>query len=537
MSIIKKLFKVFRDADYEDGIRLYNSHLYREAIEKFETVIRKKTSLASLHHNLAQFYCSYAHRNLGIMLFVVGNYAGALEEFLKALPGCQNPHEVYHLMGICQNNLGDFENAVRTFSTILKTDPDSLPTKLRLGISLHNLKMWDKSVALYFTILAQKPKYADVHFRLGLALLGQDKAEPAAEAFRNAIKINPDYIDAHIKLGLTQAYLGDFDGALASFTSILERHPDFADIYYAMGIVQAASGRIQDAQAAFRKALEINPAYKDAQIKMGILHCYQGDYETAAACLREAGRIDPDDSNLQLAIDAVASIMARSPDVKSMPGELTRLFGGGKPLDQAIREFNTHLKIKPDLSAVLAIIKEFSQEDAALCEMLIPVVHDYANEQPSYPDTHNTLGSIYLKLNKLARAEDSFREALLINPEYLRARVNLFTTLKLMGKNREAAEQGALIISKNLSYPDVYYDMGEVLMALDRPDEAAAHIEEALRLRPHYSKAHYLKASILAGSGMHDEAIRAFEACLASYPPADLGDKAREALNAFKQRP
>ncbi|MCX5900289.1 MAG: tetratricopeptide repeat protein [Proteobacteria bacterium] len=537
MSIIKKLFKVFRDDDYEDGIRLYNSHLYREAIEKFEAVIVRKTSLASLHHNLAQFYCSYAHRNLGIMLFVVGNYAGALEEFQKALEDCQNPHELYHLMGICQNNLGHYENAVQTFSTILKTDPESLPTKLRLGIALHNMKMWDKSVALYFTILAQKPKYADVHFRLGLALLGQGKAEPAAEAFHSAITLNPNYIEAHIKLGLTQAYMGDYDGALASFSSILARQPAFADIYYAMGIAHAGSGSIKDAQAAFVKALEINPAYKDAKIKLGILHCHQGDYEKAAACLREAGQIDPDDKNLQLAAAAVASIMARPDGKKNIPEELTRLFGGGKPLDEAIREFNTHLKIKPDLSAVLAIIKEFSQEDAALCEMLIPVVHDYIKEQPNYPDTHFTLGSIYLKLNKLARAEESFREALLINPEYLKARVNLFTTLKLMGKNREAAEQGALIIGKNLSYPDVYYDMAEVLMALDRPDEAAVQIEEALRLRPHYSKAHYLKAGILAGSGMHDEAIRAFEACLASYPPADLGDKAREALNAFKQTP
>jgi len=537
MNIIKKLFSVFRDDDYEDGMRLYNAHLYREAIEKFETVIIRKTSQASLHHNLAQFYCGYAHRNLGIMLFVVGNYAGALEEFQKALDGCQNPYELYHLMGICQNNLGDYENAVSTFSTILKTDPESLPTKLRLGIALHNMKMWDKSVALYFTILAQKPKYADVHFRLGLALLGQGKAEPAAEAFRTAVKINPNYIEAHVKLGLTQAYMGDSDGALASFTSILARYPDFPDIYYAMGIVHAGSGRIQDAQAAFIKALEINPTYKDAKIKLGILHCYQGNYETAAACLLEAGRIDPDDKNLQLAIAAVGSIMTRPDGVKNIPEELTRLFGGGKPLDEAIRSFNTHLKIMPDLSAVLAIIKEFSQEDAGLCEMLIPVVHDYIKEQPSYPDTHNTLGSIYLKLNKLARAEESFQEALRINPDYLKARVNLFNTLKLMCKDKEAAEQGAYIIGKNVSYPDVYCNMGEVLMSLGRPDEAIVQIEEALRMRPHYSKAHYLKARILSDRGERDEAIRAFEACLASYPPPDLVDRAQEALNTFKQTP
>ena len=535
MNILKKLFIFFSDDDYEEGIRFYNAHKYREAIEKFAAVILRKTSPASLHHNLAKFYSGFAHRNLGIMLFVVGNFAGALDEFKQALEGYQNPHELYHLMGICQNNLGDFKNAVTTFSTILKNNPDSLPTKLRLGIALHNLKMWDKSVALYSAILAQKPKYADVHFRLGLALLGQDKADLAAEAFSNAVKINPSYVEAHIKLGLTQAYIGDFDGALASFTAILVRHPDFPDIYYALGIVQASSGRLSAAQASFEKAIEVNPTYKDAIIKLGILHCSQGEYETAAACLRKAGSIDPDDTNLQLAIAAVDSIMACPADVKSMPDELKRLFGGGKPIDQAVHQFNTHLKIKPDLSAVLAIIKEFSQEDAALCEMLIPVVHDYVRDQPNYPDTHNTLGSIYLKLNKLARAEECFSEALRLNPDYLKARVNLFNTLHLMGKIDEACAQGEYIIGTNVEYPDVYFTMGDMLLELCRYDEALGHLEKAVQIRPRYSMAHFLKAQIFAHKGMRDEAAQAYEACLASYPPADLASKARKAHNSLKQ--
>lgn len=536
MKILSKIFGFFRDDDYEDGIRLYNTHLYREAIEKFDSVIKKKTSRASLHHNLAEFYCSYAHRNLGIMLFVVGNYAGALEEFQKALSSSKNPHELYHLMGICQNNLGDFENAVHTFSTILKNDPDSLPTKLRLGIALHNLKMWDKSVSLYSTILAQKPQYADVHFRLGLALLGQDKADLAAEAFGNAVKINPNYVEAHIKLGLTQAYTGDLDGALASFTSILERHPDFPDIYYALGVVQASSGRLQEAQASFEKALEIHPTYKDAKIKLGILHCSLGRYEHATACLQEAGAIDPDDANLQLAIAAVDSIMANPTDVKSVPEELARLFGGGKPIDQAVHGFNAHLKIKPDLSAVLAIIKEFSQEDTALCEMLVPVVHDYVRDQPNYPDTHNTLGSIYLKLNKLLRAEECFREAVRINPGYLKARVNLFNTLHQLGKIEEACRQGELIIDSKVEYPDVYCNMGDILQRLGRHQEALQNLEKAIDLRPHYGRAHYLRARICAFAGRHADAERAYEACLATDPPADIAGMARDELNALRQK-
>ena len=536
MGILTRVFGFLKDSDYGEGMRLYNAHLYREAIEKFERVIKKKASRASLYHNLAEFYCCYAHRNLGIMLFVVGNFADALREFEKGLCGSKNPHEIYHLMGICQNNLGDYENAVSTFSTILRNDPDSLPTKLRLGIALHNLKMWDKSVGLYSTILEQKPKYADVHFRLGLALLGQDKADLAVKAFSVAVSINPNYVEAHIKLGLTQAYIGDFAGALASFAAILARHPDFPDIYYAQGIVMASSGRLEEARASFEKAIAINPSYKDAKIKLGILLCLIGDFEAAAACLRAAGEIDPDDANLRLAISAADSIMARPSDARSMPDELKRLFGGGKPIEQAVHEFNAHLKIKPDLSAVLAIIKEFSQEDAALCEMLVPVVHDYVRDQPSYPDTHYTLGSIYVKLGKLRLAEESFRQALKINPDYLKARINLFNTLHQMGRAAEAAEQGEYIIARNVDYPDVYCNMGDIMLSLGRHGDALLHLEKAVRMRPRYGRALYLKGLALALHGRIADAEQAYEACLASCPADELGNSARQALAALRQQ-
>jgi tetratricopeptide (TPR) repeat protein len=167
--------------------------------------------------------------------------------------------------------------------------------------------------------------------------------------------------------------------------------------------------------------------------------------------------------------------------------------------------------------------------------MLVPVVHDYVRDQPNYPDTHNTLGSIYLKLNKLSRAAECCREALRINPDYLKARVNLFDTLHLMGQADEAARQGEYIIAKNLDYPDVYCTMGDVLLSLGRHDEALVHLEKAIQLRPHYGRAHYLKARFFAFRGRHAEAALAYEACLASYPPADIGNRAREELTTLRQ--
>jgi tetratricopeptide (TPR) repeat protein len=536
MSIVKKLMELFKDREYETAMDLYNRHRYREAIAVFESVLKRKPSRASLHRNLANFYRCYAHRNLGIVLFVMGNYSEAQQEFQQALCCCTNPRELYQLMGICQNNIGDYAGAARTFEELLNHQPDSVPIKLRLGIALHNLKMWDKSVALYSTILAQRPRYADVHFRLGLALLGQGRPASAVEAFASAVAINPAYVEAHVKLGLTQAYLGRFEEALASFTAILEDHPDFADIHYALGIVYAGLDRMQEACAAFEKSLQVNPYYKDALIKLSMLHCHLGDHRAAAACLSEAGRIDPGDSALQVTIGAVDDILSGSGGEAAMGEELLRLFGGGKPVEQAIADFNRHLKIKPDMSTVLSIIKEFSHEDAGLLEMLLPVVSDVVCANPGYPDTHNTLGGMYLKLNRLERAGECFREALRLNPGYLKARVNLFTTLKAQGDSAGAAAEGARILEGNAEYPDIYFGMAEVLQNLGRSADALVHVDRAIELRPRYIEAHFLRADLLVHLERHTEAAQAYEACLALKPGSDIVQRSHEALQVLRQQ-
>jgi tetratricopeptide (TPR) repeat protein len=282
--------------------------------------------------------------------------------------------------------------------------------------------------------------------------------------------------------------------------------------------------------------LKVNPYYKDALIKLSMLHCHLGDPRAAAACLQEAGRIDPDDSILQVTLAAVADIMAGSGDGASVRDELLRFFGGGRPVEQAIADFNKHLKIKPDLSTVLAIIKEFSREDTGLLEMLLPVVKDVVREHPGYPDTHNTLGAMYLKLNRLEIAEECFREALRLNPDYLRARVNLFTVLKSMGNNAAAALEGDRILESNAEYPDICFGMAEVLQNMGRTAEALAHLDRALCLRPRYIQALFLRARLLVHCERHAEARQAYEACLALNPGPEIGNPAREALQALRQQ-
>jgi tetratricopeptide (TPR) repeat protein len=534
MSFLKRLFNLGIDRDYKNGMRYYNCHMYREAIEQFENILATKSPSISLNHNLARFYCSQAYRNLGIVLFATGNTSSALQKFQKALELNPEHVDLYYFIGVCLNNIGRCKEAIDAFNHVIRCDPGYPPTRFGLAITFHNLKMWDRAISIYKDILKKNPGYADVNFHLGLAFLGQANIIEAMKVFQSAVSINPNYVDARIKLGITQTYLGKFDEALKNFSFLTEKFPEYPDIHYFLGIIFASRNEISEAVKCFNRSLQINPNYKDAKIKLAILYCREEKFDAALEELDGAGRLDTDDKNLKRTILTMHDIVAEpSYSMRKKSEALEQILGGDKPLTEAIKEFNKHLDITPTFSEMLSFIKikEFSQEDASLWETFIPLVKDYLKQHPTYPDPYNTLGTLYLKLNRTKEAEKVFHEAIRLNPEYVQARINLCKTLKNLGKFQEALRHGEYLLSKKVSYPDVYYTMGEIYFSLSRYDESLHEAKKALELRPQYPHADFLAAQSYEKLGQVKEAIQEYKKCLESNSDDQLYAGAKEGLN------
>ncbi len=535
MSFLKRLFNLgIDDRSYEKGMLCYNRHMYKEAIEQFQNVLERKSPSANLDRNLARFYCAQAHRNLGIVVFATGNASSALREFQKALELNPKHIDLYYFIGVCLNNIGRYKDAVDVFKHVLRFDPDHLPTKFKLAITFYNLKMWDRAISIYKDILKKNPGYADVNFHLGLAFLGQANIIEAMKVFQSAVSINPNYIDARIKLGITQTYLGKFDEALKNFSFLIEKFPDYSDIHYFLGIIFASRNEISEAVKCFNRSLQINPDYKDAKIKLAILYCHEEKFDAALEELEGAGRLDTDDKNLKRTILTMHDIVAEpSYSMRKKSEALDQILGGDKPLMEAIKEFNKHLDIAPTFSEMLSIIKikKFSKEDISLWKTLIPLIKDYLKQHPTFPDTYNTLGTLYLKMNQTKEAEKVFHEAIRLNPEYVQARINLCKTLKNLGKFQEALRHGEYLLSKKVSYPDVYYTMGEIYFSLSRYDESLHEAKKALELRPQYPHADFLAAQSYEKLGQVKEAIQEYKKCLESNSDDQLYARAKEGLN------
>lgn len=107
-----------------------------------------------------------------------------------------------------------------------------------------------------------------------------------------------------------------------------------------------------------------------------------------------------------------------------------------------------------------------------------------------YVNACYNLGNLFVMQGKRHEAIVSYRQALLVQPDFVAAYNNLGIVLKNQGQFDEAAAcfRQALVIKPD--YAAAHSNLGNVLKELGQLDEAAASFRQALFIKPDYTAAH-----------------------------------------------
>jgi len=173
----------------------------------------------------------------------------------------------------------------------------------------------------------------------------------------------------------------------------------------------------------------------------------------------------------------------------------TSYVGNSDQIDELVKGFLTHLSISPNLNDIMAMIEKGDSLQDNL-ENLLLLFQDYKAAFPEYSDIHYTLGILYKKLNHIQDAERCFTESVRLNPNYIKARLNLFNLLKEQSRFQEALRHGYALERFNLLYPDLYCGLAETCLGLAKYSEAGEFARKAIAMNPTYLRAQQILKKI-----------------------------------------
>ena len=176
-----------------------------------------------------------------------------------------------------------------------------------------------------------------------------------------------------------------------------------------------------------------------------------------------------------------------------------------KMVDLAEFDLQVPNEAKQAYAAAMSAFREGQRDEA---------IHGLERALAIYPDYFralNDLGVIYVKMERLDDAWQMFERASKIAPRVYYPRLNLGIIQTRKGKYKEAAAQLEQLYKENQSISEVRVALADVLIALDRLDEAEPHLRAALhdsRLdRSSAGNAHYLLGLLLNKKHKYEAAV------------------------------
>jgi tetratricopeptide (TPR) repeat protein len=164
--------------------------------------------------------------------------------------------------------------------------------------------------------------------------------------------------------------------------------------------------------------------------------------------------------------------LAYNPNAWTAHNNLGGVYSGQGRLDDAAREYQTALRLKP------------------------------ADAQ-----AHSNLGTVFARLHRPAEAIREYDAALALEPENAKVWFNLGNALRAESRNEEAVGAFSHAIDDNSTdknWTTPRYEMGTILLELGRPKEAGHQAQVIVALNPAAISGHYLMARAAAAIGRFD---------------------------------
>lgn len=264
------------------------------------------------------------------------------------------------------------------------------------------------------------------------------------------------------------------------------------------------AGRVDQAEAGYRQVLVHVPAHPHALHLTGVVHMQKGDPESAAGYFEKAVGVSRDNADFHADLGVALMAVGRH--------------------DTGLVHFQRAAELRPDFAmAHYNIALAMIQRDdlGAAADSFRRALH----HNPKLADAHMNLGLILLRLEPGEKAIRHLRQATEVGPENVIALTNLGIGLIETGAAAEAVAVLKRAVALDPGFAAAHFGLASALdeAAGEKSDDenlalAEAHYRCALEINPDYFEAHMNLGIVLKAKRRYDEAEAEFRRALDLRP-------------------
>ncbi len=141
-----------------------------------------------------------AHLMLGTAKMNVSDFAGARDEFAKAVALNPNLADAHALYAKALMMTGDSDLSAKEFKAELAVEPYSFEANLQLGANARQEQNYDEAEKLLLSAQETRPDDPGVRYQLALVAIDQTRLEDACRILESLVKESPQFTEAHVSL-------------------------------------------------------------------------------------------------------------------------------------------------------------------------------------------------------------------------------------------------------------------------------------------------------------------------------------------------
>jgi tetratricopeptide (TPR) repeat protein len=158
---------------------------------------------------------------------------------------------------------------------------------------------------------------------------------------------------------------------------------------------------------------------------------------------------------------------------------------------------------------------------------------------PNCYDCYFNIGVAYMQKKDAAKAEEAWKKAIEMKPDYTEA----LTALSTLYNNQKRFDEAVAMSAKAAQAggasgggsADAVYNQGIILWNQGKIPEAKAKFEEALKANPNHAESHFQLGMALLNEGKMPDAVGSFETYLKLAPTGQFAEQAKLLLAQLKK--